>query len=151
MNNTEAAPGQAQRPRKERIGVSLPHLDAVALVNLIAAAEQVGVTQVWLTQNPASNDALVAYAVALQRTERIRLGTSIVPAYPRHPLALGQEAATADAFGPGRLRLGVGTSHRNVIEGIYGLTMQDPLAYMKEYVDVLRAALWDGNVDYQGH
>ena len=99
----------------------------------------------------ASNDALVVYAMALQHTERVCLGTSIVPAYPRHPLALSQEAATVAAFGPGRLRLGVGSSHRNVIEGTYGLTMQDPLAYMKEYMEVLRAALWDGNVDYQGH
>src|SRR4051812_37943433 len=116
MNNTETAHDLAQRPRKERIGVSLPHLDATSLVALIADAEQAGVTQVWLTQNPASNDALVVYAVALQHTDRIRLGTSIVPAYPRHPLALGQEAATVAAFGPGRLRLGVGTSHRNIIE-----------------------------------
>src|SRR3954447_390011 len=105
MNSTDA--GQEQRSSRERIGVSLPHLDAVSLVDLIAEAEQAGVTQVWLTQNPMSNDALVVYAVALQRTERIRLGTSIVPAYPRHPLALGQEASTVAAFGPGRLRLGV--------------------------------------------
>src|SRR3954447_14728587 len=122
MNNTEVAPSHIQPPHRERIGVSLPHLDANALANLIAEAEQAGVTQLWLTQNPASNDALVVYAVALQRTERIRLGTSIVPAYPRHPLALAQEAATLAAFGPNRFRLGVGTSHRNVIESTYGLT-----------------------------
>lgn len=150
MNSTNAAPGQAQLSRRDRIGVSLPHLDAASLVDLVAGAEQAGVTQVWLTQNPTSNDDLVVYAVALQRTQQIRVGTSIVPAYPRHPLALGQEAATAAAFGPGRLRLGVGSSHRNTIEGTYGLTMQDPLEYVKEYVDVLRAALWDGNIDFRG-
>jgi len=125
-------------------------VDAPTLVDLIVQAEEAGVKQVWATQGGASTDLLTAYAAAFQRTGEIRLGTSIVPIYPRHPLALAQQVATAAGLGPGRLRLGVGTSHRPSIEGVYGIKMEEPLEYFKEYVEVLRAALWEGSVDHHG-
>src|SRR6185436_4168741 len=118
--------------------------------DLIDEAEVAGVRQIWLTQNPVSLDALTIFAAALGRTRHIRLGTSIVPTYPRHPLALAQQAATVAALGPGRLRLGIGPSHRPTIERTYGLPMEAPLEHLKEYVAVLRAALWEGAVDYHG-
>ncbi len=138
------------RPRRERIGISIAAADAPALVDVIVEAEAAGVHQVWMTQNPASPDSLTVFAAAVGRTERMQLGTSIVPTYPRHPLALAQQAATVAALSPGRLRLGVGPSHRPTIEGTYGLPMDAPLAHLHEYVDVLRAALWEGTVDYHG-
>jgi F420-dependent oxidoreductase-like protein len=103
-----------------------------------------------MTQGPTSLDSLTVNAAAISRTQRIRFGTSIVPTYPRHPLALAQQAATVDALSPGRLRLGVGTSHRPAIEGTYGIPMVTPLAHLREYVAVLRAILWTGEVDHQG-
>ncbi|HWQ12762.1 MAG TPA: LLM class flavin-dependent oxidoreductase [Roseiflexaceae bacterium] len=140
----------AARFRRERVGIALGAADPPALVAAIEAAEAAGVAQVWMTQNPVSPDALTVYAAALGRTARIRLGTSIVPTYPRHPLALAQQAATVAALGPGRLRLGVGPSHRPTIEGVYGLPMGAPLAHLREYVAVLRGALWEGKVEHQG-
>lgn len=150
VSSTAARPKRAMR---ERVGLSIHAIagvDAPTLVDLIVQAEKAGVKQVWATQGGASTDLLTAYAAAFQRTGEIRLGTSIVPIYPRHPLALAQQAATAAGLGPGRLRLGVGTSHRPSIEGVYGLKMEEPLEYLKEYIEVLRAALWDGSVDHQG-
>jgi F420-dependent oxidoreductase-like protein len=93
---------------------------------------------------------LTVLAAAAVRTTTIRLGTAIVPTYPRHPLALAQQALALGDLAPERLRLGVGPSHRPFIEGIYGLPMPSPLAHLREYVTVLRAALWQGQVDYQG-
>ena len=61
----------------------------------------------------------------------------MVPTYPRHPLALAQQAATAQAFCGGRLTLGVGVSHRPVIEGLHGLPYAAPAAHMREYLSVL--------------
>src|ERR687885_134467 len=103
-----------------------------------------------MTQNPVSLDSLTVFAAACERTTRVRLGTSIVPTYPRHPLALAQQAATVAALGGGRLRLGVGPSHRPAIEAAYGLPMDAPLAHTREYLSVLRAALWQGDVDVHG-
>jgi alkanesulfonate monooxygenase SsuD/methylene tetrahydromethanopterin reductase-like flavin-dependent oxidoreductase (luciferase family) len=48
---------------------------------------------------------------------------------------------------PGRLRLGIGPSHRPIIECIFGLT---PVAHLREYVEVLRAMLWEGKVNHHG-
>jgi alkanesulfonate monooxygenase SsuD/methylene tetrahydromethanopterin reductase-like flavin-dependent oxidoreductase (luciferase family) len=81
-------------------------------------------------------------------TSSIRMGTSIAPTYPRHPLALAMQALSDLA--PERLRLGVGPSHRPTIEGVYGLPMPKPLEHLREYVAVLRAALWQGQVDQKG-
>ena len=48
-------------------------------------------------------------------------------------------------------RLGIGPSHRPLIEGVYGLSQTTPLDYMREYLQVLRAALWEGKVNHHGH
>ena len=145
-HNQATAPGAL----RARIGLSIPWTEPRTMLDLIQRVEAAGVTQFWTTQNPTSTDALTAFAAAFQHTTTLRLGTSIVPIYPRHPLALAQQAATAAALGPGRLRLGVGTSHGPSTEGVYGVTMDHPLDYLREYVMVLRAALWDGTVDYTG-
>jgi F420-dependent oxidoreductase-like protein len=142
--------GAAASAHRERVGISISAASPPALVDMIVEAEAAGVAQLWMTQNPISNDALTIFAAAFGRTERVRLGTSIVPTYPRHPLALAQQAATVAALGPGRLRLGVGPSHRPAIEGHYGLPMEAPLAHLKEYVGVLRDALWHGQIEHQG-
>ena len=147
MSDQTTAP---TRPQRDRIGISLSSPDAATLLDIIQEAEAAGVAQLWMTQNPSSLDALTIYAAAFGRTAHVRLGTSIVPTYPRHPLALAQQAATVSALGPGRLRLGIGTSHRPTIEHTYGLKMDAPLAHLREYVAVLRGALWEGKVDHHG-
>ena len=78
------------------------------------------------------------------------MGTAIVPTYPRHPISLAQQALTLGDLAPNRLRLGIGTSHRPAIEGFYGIPMSAPLEHLREYVDILRAILWQGEVDYHG-
>jgi alkanesulfonate monooxygenase SsuD/methylene tetrahydromethanopterin reductase-like flavin-dependent oxidoreductase (luciferase family) len=49
-----------------------------------------------------------------------------------------------------RLRLGIGSSHRPIIEGTYGFKMVKPLEYLREYIQILRAALWKGKVNHKG-
>ncbi len=88
--------------------------------------------------------------MATARTTQIRLGTAIVPTYPRHPLVMAQQALAIHDIAPGRLHLGIGPSHRPIIEGIYGLSLTSPLAYLREYVTVLRGVLGEGKIDYHG-
>lgn len=139
-----------ERPRRDRIGISLTAANPATRVAIIEAAEAAGVEQLWMTQSPMTPDSLTVFAAAMGRTNRVRLGTSIIPTYPRHPLALAQQAATVASLGPGRLRLGVGPSHRPIIEPTYGLPMEAPLAHLREYVGVLRDILWKGQVDHRG-
>ncbi|RDI63927.1 LLM class F420-dependent oxidoreductase [Nocardia pseudobrasiliensis] len=87
-------------------------------------------------------DALTAFAVAGSRVPGIELGTGVVPTYPRHPGALAQQArTTALAVGPGRLSLGIGLSHKVVIENMYGYDFDKPARHMKEYLSVLSPLL----------
>ncbi|MFL5628725.1 MAG: LLM class flavin-dependent oxidoreductase [Ktedonobacteraceae bacterium] len=136
---------------RARIGLAIEKREAMAAISAIADAEAAGVEQVWMTQSPPTLDTLTLFAAAATRTKHIRMGTSIVPTYPRHPLVLAQQALTVSDLAPGRLRLGVGPSHRPSIEGVYGLQQTAPLAHLSEYVAVLRAALWEGRVDYHGN
>jgi F420-dependent oxidoreductase-like protein len=140
----------SQLPIRERVGLVIQATDVATAITRIGEAEQAGVHQVWMTQSVGMLDTLTLFAAVAAHTMRIRLGTSIVPIYPRHPLVMALQAATVDALAPGRLRLGVGTSHRHVMENVYGLSMPSPLAYLREYVAVMRQGLWEGRVDHQG-
>jgi F420-dependent oxidoreductase-like protein len=134
----------------ERVGLVIDGTNAAAAVKTIAAAEAAGVRQIWMAQPPFWPDTLTTLAAAATKTSTIRLGTSIVPTYPRHPLVMAQQALSLYDIAPGRLRLGIGPSHQTIIEGIYGLPLTTPLAHLREYVNVLRTALWEGKVDHHG-
>jgi len=140
----------SQLPVRGRVGLVIEARDVATAINRIHEAEHAGVQQAWMTQSVGMLDTLTLFAAVATHTRQIRLGTSIVPIYPRHPLVMAVQAATVDALAPGRLRLGVGPSHRHVMKNVYGLSMPSPLAYLREYVEVMRQGLWEGRVDHQG-
>ena len=114
-----------------------------------ALAESLGYESVWATHTIAREPLQVLAAYA-GRTERIGLGTAVVPAPIRHPIATAMEAATLDEASGGRLRLGIGISHRSLIEGWYGLTFDKPLGRMREYATIVRTLLNEGAVHFEG-
>jgi len=154
MQNKDAALAASQtpelRPIRERVGLVMYGTDAVAVVAAIIAAEAAGVRQVWMTQFTSAPDTMAIFAAAAVQTTSVRMGTAIVPTYPRHPVSLAQQALTLGDLAPNRLRLGIGPSHRPTIEGFYGIHMTAPLEHLREYVAILRAALWEGVIDYKG-
>ena len=96
-----------------------------------------GFASAWMC-NIFGLDALTALAVAGQPGAGIELGTAVVPTYPRHPAALAQQALTVGAaVGAGRLVLGIGLSHKIVIEDMYGYSFDKPARHMREYLAVL--------------
>jgi 5,10-methylenetetrahydromethanopterin reductase len=113
-------------------------------------AEDAGFPAAWSVHLSRGVDALSMLAAAGTRTSRIELGVGVVPTYPRHPLALAQQAATIQAICGGRLTLGVGVSHRPVIEGMHGIPYIRPAAHMREYLSVLIPLLREGFVSYRG-
>ena len=120
------------------------------IVDEAVHAEADGFGSAWSVHFSRGVDALDVLAVAGGRTSRIGLGVGVVPTYPRHPLALAQQAATTQAFCGGRLTLGVGVSHRPVIEGLHGLAYARPAAHMRDYLSVLMPLLRAGNVSHKG-
>jgi alkanesulfonate monooxygenase SsuD/methylene tetrahydromethanopterin reductase-like flavin-dependent oxidoreductase (luciferase family) len=133
----------------ERMGVYLmPGADLRLAVELAQCAEGWGYESLWVTHGGGRDSFLVLSAYA-QVTRTIGLGNGIVPIYPRHPVALAQEALTLAELSGGRFRLGIGVSHRPMMEGNLGLEMESPLRVMREYVAVLRGAL-SGRVEHVG-
>lgn len=65
-------------------------------------------------------------------------------------MALAQSAATVQALAGGRFVLGVGVSHRPVIEGMHGLDYSSQIGHLREYLTVLNGLLTDGSVSFEG-
>ena len=87
---------------RARVGLVIEARETAAAITAIADAESAGVEQIWMTQTPQSLDTLTLFAAAATRTTHIRMGTSIVPTYPRHPMILAQQALTVSDIAPGR-------------------------------------------------
>jgi alkanesulfonate monooxygenase SsuD/methylene tetrahydromethanopterin reductase-like flavin-dependent oxidoreductase (luciferase family) len=139
-----------QRTIRDRVGVTILPTGTVDAISRIREAESAGVQQVWIASFAGFADTLTLFAAAGAQSERIRLGIGIVPTYPRHPLVMAQQVAAVHDLAPGRLRLGIGPGTPMLVEGWYGLKLSSPLSYLKEYVEVLRGALWEGKTNYQG-
>lgn len=114
-------------------------------------AEERGFATGWVPHIPWSLDAMTAVTLAATVTTRLELATAVLPTFPRHPLALGQEALSVQAVAGGRFTLGIGPSHPVVIENMYGLSYDKPAARTAEYVEVLQACFArTGRVQHAG-
>jgi F420-dependent oxidoreductase-like protein len=132
-----------------RLGAYLSPRDTLATATDLAhRAETLGYDSVWLTHGVGRDGFLVLSAYA-HATKRIALGTGVIPIYPRHPVAMAQEASTLMELSNGRLRLGIGLSHRPAMADAFGLDMGEPLVVMREYVAVLQQAL-HGRAAFEG-
>ncbi len=136
-----------------RIGVNgsdkLVRPDLGLLVGDVEAAEAEGLASYWLAQTGLI-DACSTLALAGSATSSIELGTAVVPTWERHPHALASQALTAQAATGGRFTLGIGLSHRPVVEGMLRITWERPLRHMIDYLDVLQPLLADGRVAHHG-
>jgi F420-dependent oxidoreductase-like protein len=105
---------------------------------------------VWIPQVPGYLDALTAAAVVGQATERIELGTAVVPIQTRHPIPLAQQALTTQLACGGRFALGVGASHHWIVQDQWGLPYDRPARLVRHTLDVIDAAFaGPGQVDVE--
>lgn len=132
------------------VGVHSTARTAQETVDAIVAAEKAGIQCSWLTVGGVAPDPFAIFGAAAQHTKTIKFGTSIVPTFPRHPLAMAQGAIAVDSLAPGRLRLGVGPSHKPAIEGTWGIPFERPLQHLREYLTILRSVLETGTVNFEG-
>lgn len=106
----------------------------------VRRADELGFDAVYTTHIAARDSVtlLMAYASA---SERIGLGTGVVPIFSRTPAAMAQSAATVDEFSGGRMILGLGVSHQVTVENWYGQRIEKPVTQMREYATLVRAIL----------
>ncbi len=126
---------------------SAPTIDG--LKAQVAAAHQGGFSSFW-TPQIFDLDALTAFAVIAGEVPDIRLGTAVIPTYPRHPMMLAQQALTVNQVAGGRLDLGIGLSHKPVVEGMWGISFDKPVGHMSDYLTILAGLLHDGQISHGG-
>jgi F420-dependent oxidoreductase-like protein len=128
-----------ERPRADRLA---------GLTADGAAAENGGFSTFWMPQVPGYLDAMTAVTLIGQATDRIEIGTAVVPIQTRHPLIMAQQALTTQIACGGRFTLGIGPSHHWIVNGQLGLDYEHPARLIRDYLEVLDAAFaGPGNVD----
>jgi probable F420-dependent oxidoreductase len=134
-----------------RLGAALPLQNLVPRqqVAYIQQAEVSGYEGIWVPE-VMGTDAFTILAAASQVTQRLRLGTGIVPIYTRTPTTLAMTIATLDALSGGRAVLGLGVSSEIIIGAWHGLPFPKPLGAMHEAVDILRRLLRNERVTAEG-
>ena len=118
-------------------------------VERVQLVERLGYDSVFAVQIAARDGLMICSAYA-QATERIRIGTGVLPAFPRHPIALATEAATLDEMADGRFIMGLGTAHAVTMQGWYGYEYAKPFTQFKEYVSIVRSLFGTGAVEHTG-
>lgn len=135
----------------ERIGITigLENNPIQEVLELCAAAERAGYSDAWSAEVGGA-DGFSPLAALAMRSSSLRLGTAIVPAFTRPPALLAMSAATLQNLSGGRFVLGVGTSSRIIVERWMGGRFERPLTRLRDYLQILRAALDGEKVSYDG-
>lgn len=133
----------------DNVGVAIHEPTAAAMLAAVRHADAAGVPSVWLTTG-AGPDAMMVFAAAAAGTSTVRMGTAIVPTFPRHPVVVAQQTADLASLAPGRFVLGLGPSHAPGIEGRYGIRYERPLEHLREFVTVVTNLLSGQEVDWVG-
>ena len=130
---------------------AIPDPDATidGFIELARDVERRGFASLWMA-NTRGHDAVTAMAIAGRETSKIEVGTAVTPIQPRHPAALAQQALSASALARGRFTLGIGLSHKIVIEGSLGLSYAQPAKTMREYLQILAPLLRGEGAAFSG-
>jgi probable F420-dependent oxidoreductase len=160
-----------------QIGTGPPHgarRSRDALKRFAVTAEELGFDSLWVSEHvlvpmhvespyPYTADgkvywdhrapwlhASVALAFLAGVTERVKLGTSIIPLMSRNPLALAKEIATVDLLSDGRVELGLGAGWCHEEAQMLGIPSDHPVGRLEEAVDILRMAWGQDTLEYHG-
>ena len=119
------------------------------VVALAKSAEAAGLDSLWMA-NIFSFDAISTLAIIGRETSTIGLGTAVTPTYPRHPTAIAQQALTTAAASGSRFTLGIGLSHKIVIENMLGMSYDKPVRHIRDYLSILGPLSRNEPVSYRG-
>ena len=117
---------------------SAAQIPADICIDGAAVAEERGFGAVWKGESN-SRDPMVLLTAMAMRTSSVRLGTAINHLYARSPVSMAIQAATFNEVSGGRLILGLGVGNP-IIAAWHGQEFSRPLARMREYVEIMRAA-----------
>jgi len=135
-----------------RLGVVLAPFATLPAAEFVAVARETearGYHAAW-TGEAAGYDAITLMATIATHTERLHVGSAVVPVQTRIPVVLGQSAATLSHLAPGRVLLGIGLSSKVIVGDWHGLAFAPSLQQIHEAVQVIRMVASGERVNFEG-
>jgi alkanesulfonate monooxygenase SsuD/methylene tetrahydromethanopterin reductase-like flavin-dependent oxidoreductase (luciferase family) len=133
------------------IGVMIGGDSQDELIRKAQDLEERGFDSVWMaTVVGYGFETLHAMSLIARETKRIKLGTAVIPIYLHHPVALAHQAMTIQKVADGRFTLGIGLSHPVIVEDWLGLSYENSVTRMREYLSILRSLLDGETVNFKG-
>lgn len=137
--------------------------DPSAIVDLAVEAEAAGIDSIWVNHHVVNvgyisdrlgdkpyYDALTMLDWVGARTERVRLGTSVLVMPYLHPMVLAKSLATLDHLSGGRVIAGLGVGSLPEENAILDVDYAERGKRSDEFIEVMRALWSDGPADYAG-
>lgn len=133
------------------IGVMIGGGNTDELISQTKDIEERGFDSVWMANAPGYGlDTLNTMMLLAHETNRIKLGTAVVPIYLHHPMALAQSALSIQKVAEGRFTLGIGLSHPVIVEEWLGLPYKNVVRRLEEYLSILLPLLNGEKATFKG-
>ncbi len=135
-----------------RLGMGSAAINDGSIDDVVGEAQRAadaGFDTFWASQI-FGHDTLTVLAIVGREVPGIELGTAVVPTYPRHPMMMAQQALSVQAASGGRLCLGIGLSHKIVVESMWGIPFTKPVRHLREYLEVLMPLMEGSSVSHDG-
>lgn len=123
--------------------------DVTDVIEQARTIQALGVAAAWFGQR-FDYDSLSMAAVVGRAVPGLRVGTSVVPINPRHPVVVASQAQTAQAASAGLFSLGLGLGAPALEIGAFGSYPDRPIRRLREYLVVLRSLIETGRADLHG-
>jgi 5,10-methylenetetrahydromethanopterin reductase len=137
-------------PERPPVGVVLgSHMPPEGIVRTARRAEELGLGELWFSEDCFFSGAFAGVAAALAATERLPVGLGVASAVTRHPALLAMECATLSRLHPGRFWPGVGLGVPFWLQQM-GLLPRSPLGAVRECVESLRRLLAGEELSSEG-
>lgn len=118
------------------------------LVRLIKEVEDLGYSQIWVSNEKFFHDMYIIATIVAEHTTHIKIGTFIADPYTHHPALTAMSIGTLDTISGKRAILGIGAGGTGF--PVMGIQRVNPAQAIKESIQVIRG-LWKGEtVDLHG-
>lgn len=124
-------------------------------IEMAQYAEEQGFSEIWQADTRLARDCIVLMSAFLSNTERLRVGSGVLPIWTRNPAVIAAtwstmwEMAGKTADGRSRVMLGLGAWWEPIASRV-GVDRHRPLTAMRENVEAIRQLFTMETVTYEG-